>query len=62
MKFDRVKYSDLKLNDTDTVSKTYTTSVQGNNPQTVSITDDECKKSVQMLSRMSKRKKNKKIG
>ncbi len=63
MKFDGVNLSSLKLDDTAPVQKTYTTSVQNNNPQDVRISADACKKSVRVLSRLNKRKKkNKSIG
>jgi predicted nucleic-acid-binding Zn-ribbon protein len=57
MKFESVKYSELKIKSTAGVKKSYITSIQNNKYQEVTISDEECKKSVRMLSRLRKKKK-----
>ena len=57
MKFDRVNPAKMKLDANSSVSKSYITSVQNNSAQKVTITTAECKASVKVLSRKSKKTK-----
>lgn len=54
MKFDKVNYDELKLDANASVSKIHIALVEKDKPKEVSITDDECKRSVRTLSRLKK--------
>ena len=54
MKFNKVNYDNMKLDETSEISKTYVTAVQRNRFHQVTITDEQRKKSVKVLSRLNK--------
>lgn len=58
MKFKRVNYSNMMIDQDTHVKKTYVTLIQNNKYQKVNITPADCKKSIRFLSKITDRNKD----
>ncbi len=58
MRFKRVNYSNMMIEQDTPVKKTYVTLIQNNKYQKVNITPSDCRKSVKFLSEITEKTRN----
>lgn len=61
MKFDRINYEKMKINDNTPVPEGYMTTIQNNEYHDVVITTKQCRNSIRVFSQMKKIRNSKNV-